>query len=78
VLTGQMQLLLGRQYKRSSRYLQIADPAARRDGGALAMSGERLGGSNRGTRRFVSIAGLMQSSFVIAGLMQSSFVSAIS
>eukprot|EP00617_Octactis_speculum_P014582 CAMPEP_0185769842 /NCGR_PEP_ID=MMETSP1174-20130828/56177_1 /TAXON_ID=35687 /ORGANISM="Dictyocha speculum, Strain CCMP1381" /LENGTH=348 /DNA_ID=CAMNT_0028455059 /DNA_START=24 /DNA_END=1073 /DNA_ORIENTATION=- len=54
----QMQLVLDRQQKRSSRYSQIADLAARRDGGASAM----LGGSNRGTGRFVSIAGLSRCS----------------
>ena len=59
-LARQMQLVLNRQERRSPRYSRVADLAARRDCGASAMPGGRLGGSNRGTRRFVSVAGLMQ------------------
>ena len=61
-----MQLVLNRQERRSPRYSRIADLAARRDCGASAMPSGRLGGSNRGTRRFVSVAGLMQQTSVRA------------
>jgi len=36
VLAQQMRLVLNRQKRRSPRYSQIADLAARRDGGAIA------------------------------------------
>jgi len=65
-LAQQMQLLLNRQKRRSPRYSRIADLAAHRDCGASAMPGGRLGGSNRGTKRFVSVAGLMQQTSVHA------------
>ena len=61
-----MQLVLNRQKKRPPRYSRIADLAVHRDVGASAMSGGRLGGFNRGTRRFVSVAGLMQQNTVHA------------
>ena len=64
VLAQQMQLVLNRQKRRSPRYSQIADLAARRDGGASAIPGGWLGESNRGTRRFVSVAGLTQQTSV--------------
>ena len=50
-LAQQMHLLLNRQKTRSPRYSRIADLAARRDCGASAKPGGRLGGSNRGTRK---------------------------
>ena len=65
-LARQMQLVLNRQERRSPRYSRIADLVARRDCGASAMPGGRLGGSNRGTRRHVSVAGLMQQTSVHA------------
>ena len=61
-----MQLVLNRQERRSPRYSRIADLVARRDCGASAMPGGRLGGSNRGTRRHVSVVGLMQQTSVHA------------
>ena len=60
VLSQQMRLVLNRQKRRSPRHSQVADLAARLDGGIPAMPGGRLVGSNRGTRRFVSMAGLSQ------------------
>ena len=65
-LARQMQLVLNRQERRSPRYSRIADLVARRDCGASAMPGGRLGGSNRGTRRHVSVVGLMQQTSVHA------------
>ena len=66
-LARQMQLVLNRQERRSPRYSRSADDlVARRDCGASAMPGGRLGGSNRGTRRHVSVAGLMQRTSVHA------------
>ena len=59
-----MQLMLNRQKERPPRYSQIVDLGARRNGGASAIPGGRLGDSNRGTRRFVSVAGLMQETTV--------------
>ena len=59
-LARQMRLVLNRQERHSPRYSRIADLVAHRDCGASAMPGGRLGGSNRGTRRLVSVAGLMQ------------------
>lgn len=58
VLAQQVLLMLNRQKKRSHRHSQIADLAARRDGGISTMLGGQLGGPNRFTRRFVSVAGL--------------------
>ena len=66
VLSYQMRLVLNRQKKRSPHHLQIADLAARLDGGVSAMPGGRLVGSNRGTRRFVSMAGITQQNAVLA------------
>ena len=60
VLSQQMRLVLNRQKRRSPRHSQVADLAARLDGGVPAMPGGRLVGSNRGTRLFVSMAGLSQ------------------
>ena len=60
VLSQQMRLLLNRQKKRSPRHSQVTDLASRLDGGIPAMPGGRLVGSNRGTRRFKSMAGLSQ------------------
>ena len=61
-----MRLVLDLQKRRSPRHLQIADLAARLDGGVSAMPGGRLVGSNRGTRRFVSVAGITQQNAVPA------------
>ena len=60
------QLVINRQERRSPRYSRVADIVARRDCGASAMPGGRLGGSNRGTRRHVSVVGLMQQTSVHA------------
>ena len=51
---------LGAPTQASPRHSQVADLAARLDGGIPAMPGGRLVGSKRGTRRFVSMAGLSQ------------------
>ena len=66
VLSQQMRLVLNRQKRRSPRHSQIADLAARLDGGVSAMPGGRLVGSNRGTRRFLSVAGITQQNSVPA------------
>ena len=65
-LARQMQLVLNRQERRSPRFSRIADLVARRDCCVSDMPGGRLGGSNRGTRRIVSAAGLMRQTSVNA------------
>ena len=66
VLSQQMRRVMNRQKRRPPRYSQIADLAARCDGGVSAIPGGRLGGSNRGTRRFLSVAGLTQQNSIPA------------
>ena len=61
-----MRLVLDLQKRRSPRHLQIADLAARLNGGVSAMPSGRLVGSNHGTRRFVSVAGITQQNAVPA------------
>ena len=65
-LARQMQLVINRQERRSPRFSRVADLVARRECGVSAMPGGRLGGSNRGTRRIVSAAGLMRQTSVNA------------
>ena len=65
-LAWQMQLVINRQERRSPRFSRVADLVARRECGVSSMPGDRLGGSNRGTRRIVSAAGLMRQTSVNA------------